>query len=254
MPPKAEDLPPYVSVSQILTYLQCPRKYRFRYVDHLPPERRKIEMSFGSAVHATIAWWIEERMQARTPPTEILHRIFRADWTAEQAVEVPLVGDKDRGELLALGLGLVDTFVERFASETFTSAEERFEVELVDVRAHRVLPVPLVGFLDFTTDVYVGEVKTASRKTSWRNWELQLAAYSFVAREHLKRSGIRVVQLLKSKSGGIEVEEVPIRRSDERWLVEVGCEIYASACRGAFHPSPTYQCRSCEYESACRPF
>lgn len=254
MPPKAEDLPPYLSVSQILIYLQCPRKYRFRYVDHLPPERRKIEMSFGSAVHATIAWWIEERIAGRSPAAELLHRTFRADWTAEQKVEVPLVGDKDRGELLTLGVGLVETFVERFAGETFASAEERFEVELVDTRAHRVLAVPLVGYLDFTTKAYVGEVKTSSRKVSWRNWELQLAAYSYVAREVLERSGIRIVQLLKSKTGGIEVENVPVGKRDERWVVEVGAEVYDSARRGAFHPSPSYQCRSCEYERACRPF
>lgn len=251
--PRRADLPPYLSVSQVLTYLQCARKYRLRYVDRLPPESRKVEMAFGSAVHGTVAWWIEERMQGRDPTAELVHRTFRADWTAEQAIDIPILGSKAPSELLELGTRLATEFAECFREETFTGAEVRFEVEVVDVRAHRQLPVPLVGFLDFTTERYVGEIKTAGRKASWRNWELQLAAYRYAARQVLPGElATRVVQLMKTKAGGVEIEDAPVAEAHERWFIEVACEVYDSASQGAFHPAPTYQCMSCEYAQACR--
>lgn len=87
---RSRDLPDHLSASQITTYLSCPRKYRFKYVDHEPPESRSIDLAFGSAVHASFAWWVGERIAERDPPESSLLRTFRADWTAEEALG-PLV-------------------------------------------------------------------------------------------------------------------------------------------------------------------
>src|SRR5688500_6522793 len=50
-PPKVRD---YVSWSAISTYLQCPLRYRFRYVDHLPEEFLNGTLIFGQAIHAAL--------------------------------------------------------------------------------------------------------------------------------------------------------------------------------------------------------
>ena len=44
-------MPDRISVSQVTSYLLCPRKYRFRYIDKLEPEHRSANMAYGSAVH-----------------------------------------------------------------------------------------------------------------------------------------------------------------------------------------------------------
>ena len=68
----AGDLPPYLSVSQITCYLQCPRKYKFRYIERREPERRAVELAFGSAVHASVAWWATERVAGREPTVDAI--------------------------------------------------------------------------------------------------------------------------------------------------------------------------------------
>jgi hypothetical protein len=46
---------PHTSISQVKTFLQCPRKFRFLYVDRVPAEFRPIALAFGTAWHETIA-------------------------------------------------------------------------------------------------------------------------------------------------------------------------------------------------------
>jgi len=43
-----------VSYSQISTYLNCPLRYRFQYVENRPQERISIALPFGSAIHMAI--------------------------------------------------------------------------------------------------------------------------------------------------------------------------------------------------------
>jgi hypothetical protein len=72
--------PEYLSVSQLNTYLMCPRKYRFRYIDRLQPERRSIDLALGTAVHYTIGWWMEQRMAGEVPTEDAVQAIYKADW------------------------------------------------------------------------------------------------------------------------------------------------------------------------------
>ena len=47
-------LPKVVSASQINTFLQCPLKFKFQYIDKLPVEVSEV-MKFGSFVHSKIS-------------------------------------------------------------------------------------------------------------------------------------------------------------------------------------------------------
>ncbi len=247
------DLPPYLSVSQITTYLQCPRKYRFRYVERREPESRAVELAFGSAVHASIAWWVSERAAGREPTVDALARIVRVDWSSEVNAG-DLVFDKQSAEDLgAKAEVLVRLFVERFRSETLLGAEVGFDVELWDPIAHRPLAVPLKGFLDIETPDGFIELKTCARKSSWLNWSLQLGAYSYALRERMgRRPTVRVVELLRKASPAMSIEDAPVADRDEAWFLEVAAEVFASLRRGAFHPTPSFLCGRCEYRRACR--
>ena len=54
-----------------------------RGVTKLPPEHSSANMAFGSAVHAAIAWWWEERQREKQPSEEDVLRVFRADWDSQ---------------------------------------------------------------------------------------------------------------------------------------------------------------------------
>ena len=46
---------PHWSYSAFSTYLQCPMKYKFRYVDKAPVERTCSALPFGRAFHAVLS-------------------------------------------------------------------------------------------------------------------------------------------------------------------------------------------------------
>lgn len=246
-------MPDYLSVSQITTYLGCPRKYRFRYVDKLEAERRSSDLAFGSAVHSAIEWWQRERIAGRAPPEEDVMRLFHADWSSQNAMgDLNFDGD-DPAEMRALGEGLLHLFVERFANDVPTGVEERFEVPLRDPRTGDDLPIPLVGFMDFTGENLVGEIKTTARKSGAAQWILQLSAYSYAMRETTGvRPRVRVIQLVKTKVPKIEVEVLTTTPAQEAWFLEIAAEVLASIGRGAEHPIPGWMCPRCEYRKACR--
>ncbi|MBI4438198.1 PD-(D/E)XK nuclease family protein [Candidatus Uhrbacteria bacterium] len=247
-------LPPYLSVSQVTSWLRCPRAYRYRYLVKREPESRSGNLAFGSAVHSAIEWWQGERIAGREPDVDRALRIFRADWTAQTADSLLDLEDRSPGELQAVGEALVRLFVERFTGETPPGAvEHRFEVVLRDPATGAPLPVPLVGYLDALSDGLAWELKTAARKTAISEYALQLAAYSYAVRETTGvRPRLRVVELIKTKVPKIEVEETMLTDREEAWFVEVAVEVYDAITRGAFPPNPSWMCPRCEYRGACR--
>ncbi len=247
-------LPPYLSVSQVTTWLACPRKYKLRYLDKRDPESRSGNLAFGSAVHSAIEWWQGERIAGREPDLDRALRIFRADWTAQVADPLLNLEDRTPEELQAVGEALVRLFVERFAGEPPpTAVEQRFEVVLRDPRTGTPLPVPLVGFLDAIAPGVAWELKTAARKSGVSDYMLQLSAYSYAVRRNTgDRPTVRVVQLVKTREPKIEVVEISVSDRDEAWFCEVAVEVYDAIVRGAFPPSPSWMCPKCEYRGACR--
>lgn len=248
------ELPPYFSVTQLTTYLGCPRKYLFRYVERRVAERRSAELALGSAVHSAIEWWMGERLQGREPTDEAVARLFRVDWHAQVAADEYDFEDKTPEAYKAVGEQLVALFVTRFRSEPPMRSEERFEVFVSDPRSGEPLPVPFIGIFDLVGDDSVGEIKTAAKKNGLDTYALQLSAYQYAHRQLTGRPArFRVIQLVKTKTPRIEVEEAEVGATDEDWFAEVAVAAYRSVSSGvAFHPNPSWMCGRCEFWGACR--
>ena len=246
-------MPDYISVSQINTYLLCPRKYRYRYIDRLVPEHRSIALALGTAVHSAIAWWSEERLAGADPTLEVAQRTFRADLHAQAAAGDFDLEGKSLEEVEAQGQALVKLFVEQCADLALTLVEHRVEVPLFDPRTGERLPVPLVGFVDFLAEGCVGEIKTSARRSSAATWLLQLSAYVYaIQAAGLGKRKALVVQLVKTKTPKLVKEELEVTGADELWFLEVAAEVFDSIQAGAFFPNPGWACPRCEYRSTCR--
>jgi putative RecB family exonuclease len=44
----------HISYTQIRTYIDCSLRYKFAYVDKLPPETISVSLIFGSAMHEAL--------------------------------------------------------------------------------------------------------------------------------------------------------------------------------------------------------
>src|SRR4029450_5907555 len=121
-----------VSVSQVQAYLACPLKYRFQYVDRIPPPQRAAALAFGSCGHAAVEWFHRERFAGREPSAEEVMAIFEADWYAANLGPV-VFSDRESKDLLAeKGRELLSLYLTEVDGAVPLLIEERFEIDLID--------------------------------------------------------------------------------------------------------------------------
>ena len=70
----------HLSYSQINTYLNCPLKYRFQYVDKVPPAFTSAALVFGSAIHEAAAAFYQSCLEGDTLRADQLVDVYRQAW------------------------------------------------------------------------------------------------------------------------------------------------------------------------------
>lgn len=194
----------HLSCSQINLYLHCPLKYKFKYVDNLPPPFKSSALAFGGALHAGLAWLHKHRMNAAHVPLDRVYRIFEADWYA-QNVDTRIHyknGETDVG-LSILGKETLSLYFVRPESRP-VGAEVPFVLPLVNRATGERLDVNLEGFIDLIEEGdAVVEFKTSAQTMSQADVEdhLQLTAYSYAYETLYRRRPrvLRVVDFVKTK-------------------------------------------------------
>lgn len=95
------------SFSRVKTFHQCPRRYRYRYIEGLGEAFRSIESFVGQTVHAALEWLYGERAGGREPSVEDARAALLADWQRRWGDDVALVrvadtADRHRAEALEM--------------------------------------------------------------------------------------------------------------------------------------------------------
>jgi CRISPR/Cas system-associated exonuclease Cas4 (RecB family) len=250
------DIPPNTSASQLVTYAICGRLYFYRYVLHVEPEFRSLNLALGSAVHSTIGWWFQERLQGQQPSIEAAEKIFAADIAAETVQMSIRWKDQTPDELEAKGQALVRTYLEQYGDLPVVGVEQRFEVDIEDADTGESLPRPLVGYFDLVVrkgDEIV-EIKTTSKAWHPQSLLRHLQVGSYVTAANVLHGGparIAIHAILKQKKP--RVEEYPVERGepDNAWFFHAAKAIEGAIQAGHFPPSPGTACFSCEYNKAC---
>jgi len=250
------DIPPTTSASQLVTYAMCGRLYLYRYVLHAEPEFRSINLALGSAVHSTIGWWFQEKLQGRQPTLEAGDRVFSADIAAETVQQPIRWKAQTPDELETKGQALVRTYLTTHGDLPVVRIEQRFEVDIEDPETGETLPRPLVGYFDLVVqdgDAII-EIKTAAR--AWHPLSLlrhlQVGAYVTAANAlHGGPAQVAVHAILKQRAP--RVEEYPVERGepDNAWFFHAAKAIEGAIYAGHFPPSPGPTCPECEHGKRC---
>lgn len=244
-----------LSATQLTTYLACPRKYAFRYVDRLPPEFQAGAFAFGRAVHSALEWFHGEKIIGKIPPPEDVMAIFRADFDAELERPVRWKDTDSPLDLAERGAELVRMYVEQFKNVDVHAAEMPFQVPLVDHETGEVLPWRLRGYFDLLLpgDQLV-EMKTAARRFTPENLlrRVQLSAYAYAYREHFGRDPILLVTtLLKSKKPALEIITTNRTFRDDAFFAHLADQVARGIVAEVFPPNPGWGCDGCEYQDHC---
>jgi len=249
------DVPPTTSASQLVTYAMCPRLYECRYVLHLEPEFRSINLALGSAVHGAIGWWFEEILGGREPTLAAAEDIFSADLLAETA-QATIRWKKETPELLdTKGRELVRAYLVIHGNQPVVAVEERFEVDVEDQDTGECLPRPLVGYFDLVVEDgdSIVEVKTTAR--AWTAFSLdrhlQVGAYAAAAIAAHGEAKVAVHTIIKAKTPRVEQFVVERTEGSNRWFFQAASAIERAICAGHFPPTPGPLCIECEFARAC---
>jgi len=158
---------------------------------------------------------------------------------------------------------VVEVYLEEAKIGKILAVEQPFQTSLVDPRTGEELEPKLVGFFDLieedeTGNVSVAEIKTAARKWSAGQVELDLQGSLYaeaVSRSGLAQDGrearLRYDILVKNKKPILDRQHT-VRRPEERHMALCIAVDALKAIEGnAFYRNPGWQCSGCQYRSTC---
>ncbi len=254
--------------SRLDTWTQCPRRYRFRYLDDPPPPRRGAfaHTTLGAATHVALARWWELPEVDRTPG-----RVAAAvddSWTDDGFADASMsaawrvraremvaayVEAESRRRALLVPLGLVEP--RRIESSVALLVDDSLALmgrpDRIDER-----PTPE------GTELVVVDYKTSRRVPTQDEARTSrtLAVYAAAAEATLRRPAVRV-ELHHLPSGSIAVwrhddvsRERQVRRSAQvaRDCRAVEAELEdGGGSESLFPPRPSKLCPWCDYRESC---
>jgi putative RecB family exonuclease len=235
---------PHLSASGVNAYLECGLQYRFSRIDGLPPEFRAGSLEFGSAVHAALADFNQERMQGRTPPAAELEAMF------EKHCRNP--------ETLKSGKALLRACHENLVSEDYRilAIEEPFTFYIEG------LPVPVIGIMDLVLEDGDGTVVIVDYKTSSRAYtadeadmNFQLSVYHMAAKANGhadKEVLLRLDCLVKTKTPRLEQYYTARTSDDGKRAAKKILSVWNAISSGIFIPNDTgWRCKTCAWKKHC---
>jgi hypothetical protein len=237
--------------SKLAAYVDCPRRYRFAYLDRPAPAKGPpwAHNSLGASVHTALRNWYD--VPGRDRGAHLLPRLLRATWVREGYRDV----EQERG-VYRRALGWLEAYVPRLPAEPLgveRVVAARTSVVAFSGRADRIDARPELVIVDYKTGRAEVDAADAGGSSA-------LALYAFAAGRVFRRP-CRRVELHHLPTGTVAVAEL----TDEAIARQVGrAEATAEDIRSAeesvadgadpdeaFPTTPGPRCGWCDYRRSC---
>jgi len=252
----------HVSVSQVKSWLMCPRKYQLQYVLGAEPEHRPVALAMGTAVHRALEAFYEHlQVHHAPPPVEAVQTTFVDRWAVEVRDPLPLRFDdgQDAGQVRDLGVALLDAFCQQgFVPDDVLAVEQPFAVELVDPATADVCDIPLIGAIDLVAR-HQGRVWLIEHKTAARRFTPDRIAYDFQPTCYLAAGRTLGLDhpaaafqvLLKQKKPAVETTPLNRTDNDEAEMIDTFLHALRGIEAGAFPRNRGWACGDCQFKGRC---
>jgi putative RecB family exonuclease len=256
---------PHLSYSQLNTYIMCPLKYQFAYIDKITQDFVPAALPFGGSIHEVLAAYYRSLKDAGIAPAlDDLIAIFETDWRLRlESEEVVFDNGMTPRKMEDTGIAILRCFYDTCTPGEIIAVEAPFRLRKLDPANGTPLPLPLVGVIDLVERDASGRIVAVDHKTAARKYtldkveqDLQLTIYSAA----LKRSRIvngapevhvRLDVLLKTKTPDLCLYE-SVRTDEHRRKMFKTVQAIANAIeQKLFYPNPGWQCPSCQYKTSC---
>jgi len=244
-----------LSATRVKTYLQCPRQYRFHYVDEIPTMLTGA-LAFGQVIHQELHNLQMWRLTHGEPLSATVAMYdFTRLWEEIEAVEKPFFKtDTEFTEYEELASLILSGYVEAHRElPPPILLEYPFEIPLHDdTTGRKYLLRGIIDRVDQADDgLIIVDYKTSKRKPSPKQLseDLQLTIYTFAANHLFEQNVTRIVYYhLRDQT------ELEVSRSDEALKVLLSETLPTVADNIAsehYEPKPGYYCRFCDYREIC---
>lgn len=246
-----------ISASKITTYMDCPLKFRFRYVDRIEPEEMQPGLAFGSSFHRTVKFFYKRLMDGQRLDAEQIEQAFKEDWAVAQTVPISWNGESPE-DLERQGIELLRAYIGADVDvDTPQAVETTFRIPLINLlTGEKQDDVELVGIIDrVNQDDEPVELKTAAR--SWNQLQadtsIQMTIYAYRLAILTGREQVagRFEVMVKTKTPKLQILETAraLRHFDQLYRTIV--PVIRCIQDRRFFPKSGMFCGSCEYGFEC---
>lgn len=249
---------PYLSWSAINTFMKCPLKYQFRYLDELPEEFIASNLVFGSAIHAALeAYFGEQLASRRLLDIDDLLAVYHGTWSQADLAAVQFGKSEDLATLGALAERMLHAFIN---SDLACPEGAIIGIE-EELRSPVIADCPdLLARLDLLVEtdeaLIVTDFKTARSRWSISDAhaaEGQLIVYHELVKQFADNPiRLQFAVITKTKQPEVEIHAVstdPRRIERIRQLIQ---RVWAGIRSGIFYPVPSaMNCPTCGYRNRC---
>ncbi|MCC6575140.1 MAG: PD-(D/E)XK nuclease family protein [Planctomycetes bacterium] len=248
------------SYSRLSTWLRCPRKYRYRYVEQVEDERTAPALIFGTAIHEACEVFFRSLPSGNPVSLDEMLGVFtraltdNAALAEEQGAPVAWDGGSLK-EMLAKGEAMLAVFhqqVDRNIKVVGTEVE--FEVELSP--GHFVQ-----GVIDLILDDGGGHYRVVDLKTAATSFaedriqhDMQPTVYIAAAERIFQAPGqinFEFWLLMKTKTPALKILPVVRDERDRAELIQSINEVEEACIRGVYPRIRGHHCFGCEYADRC---
>ena len=250
----------HLSATSIGTYIDCPRRYSFAYIEKLPMEYVADALKFGATIHRVLGEFYLKKMVGNKMSLKDVHQSFEIHWrdTAEGRADIRYAKGVDYEKLLKTGIDLLSAWYHKLPEDNFKvlTVEETFSFEIPD------LSVPIIGAIDLIEEDKSGTIIITDFKTSARAYSadeidknIQMTIYQLAAKANGfgdREILLKLDCLIKTLKPKFEQYYTVRSEIDEIRLLKKIHQVWASILKKAFVPNDTsWKCKSCPYRKAC---
>lgn len=242
------------SFSAISTFQNCPRSFKFRYIEKLPEAFTTIEAYMGTCVHETLEWAYTQRQQGYESNIDMVMEQFRGSWNKEIASPLKVVKeDKCKEDYYLQGKQFLVYYFQKIfphdRSETLF-LEHTFQVvlEIGERQVH------YRGIIDRIARLPDGTLRIIDYKTGKVGHPLdtlQLPSYAMYIFQHNidPRVELCYEDLKEQRTDTVLVTRKDIRHVKEQLVNEI--KTILNTPEDNFAARPSTLCLWCGYNTVC---
>ena len=250
----------HTSYSRLSTWLRCPRKSKYRYIEQCDDERTSPALVLGTAIHESCEVFFRSLRGSNPAGLDEMLGVFTRAMTdsaalAEEQGRPMDWGDSSLKDLLLKGEQMLAVFhqqVERKIKVIGTDLE--FEVELAPGRF-------VTGVIDLVLDEGNNRYRVVDLKTAASTYgedrldhDLQPTVYIVAAERILAAPGgidFEYWILTKTKQPALKILPVVRNSRDRAELIQSIDEVAEACLHGVYPRIRGHHCYGCEYADRC---